>query len=415
MTLWTPSVTIAGSPLDDRVLDLVTIRYGRQNSRQTVNGTTCTIGLVWKSDSVLYDPDLLRLGARVVVTVETLDGPFPATVTRFDGAISDVTLGKNTAQIIATSNVLARLGRTVIDAPPLTGPLPDVFDTLFQSIEVQHPDLDIAFTGTATSPQDVTVDVPARTNVRALDALLDLAANDPAAFLYENVAGTGLNLSTGTTRLPDQIVATLLVPQNAILDRVRLERTVNGRINEATVEWTGGEETATGTTSLLRFGPYGRRLDTRIDNADDAQAVAFRLISGGASDSWNLESVPVELSEVADSFSIDAWLSLLRINRLLLLPNLGDGLPDLPTLVWLEGWDETLSRSRWTLDLHITDPRSVGWPQRWFEVPPAIRWTDLTGPTWAQTIGSWADVPEWQTWTNYALSWDDLLTEWITA
>lgn len=414
MSLWTPSVAIAGVAIDDRVLDLVTIRQGRRNSRETTNASTCTIGLVWKTDAPVYDVDLLRLGARVTVTAEVA-GPSPAVVTRFDGAITDVTVGRNTAQIVATTNILARLGRTVADLPATSGPLPDVAATWWASIQLQHPDLGFAFTAPTAEPEDVDVDMAARSNVRALDALRELTDNDPAAFWYETVDAAELRLSTGATRLPDELAQTLLVPVESVLDQVRLERTVNGRTNEVAVEWTGGTETLASIQSVARFGPYGQRIETRIDNAGDAELVAARIIAAGASDGWNLESIPVEVGELAPFSTIDTWLDTLRINRLVQLPTLPAGLPELPGRVWVEGWDETLSRSRWTLTLHITDPRSVGWPQRWFEVPPSIRWDDLAGPTWDDVVEAWDGIVDYQTWSNYSPRWEDLLTEWITA
>ena len=414
MTLWEPSLTIAGVNVDENILDLITIRYGRRNSRSQVDATTCAIGLVWKSFGPAYNPDLLRLGAEVKVTA-TLPGPFgPTTVTRFSGAISDVTLGKNTAEIVATTNLLSTLGRTVIDAPALTGKIPTAATTLFNAITAQHPDLSFTLSTPTPSNADLDVDIAPESNTRALDALRNLIGNDPAGFIYENLTGTGLVVSTGPTRLPSEIVTTLNLAADQILDRFRLERSVASRINESTVTWTGGTVTANNAASIRRFGPYARRTETKIDNQNQAQDVALRIVSAGSTDSWNLESIPIELLQVAPTVSLGLFLNDLTINRLIQIPALIDEISQFPPRVFLEGWDETISRNRWTMNLHITDPRSVGWPQRWFEVPGSTTWNNL-GPTWEQVAERWNETPNYFAWVDYSPTWEALLTEWITA
>lgn len=411
---WSVSVTVEGERLEDVTLDLVQIRYGRRNARSSPSATTCTLGLVWKSVDALYDVNRLRLGARLVVEVE-VDDVFPQTVTRFAGAITDVTVGRNTAQVIAATNILARLGRTTIDAPALTGTIPEAADTLWTAIETQHPDLGFDYTPAASTDVDLEIDIAPRAGTIALTALEDLLANDPAGFVYETISPPRLNISTGASRLAGQLVTPLLVPEAAVLDDIRLERSVASRANQVAVEWTGGTVTAEAGQSVRRYGPYGRNVSTDIANADDATSAAFRIAAAGGADGWAFDALTVELGRLEGFVSIPVFLALTTINRLVQLPPLPDGLPALPPLVYLEGFDETITRERWTLALYISDPRLIGWPQRWFEVPNSLRWVDLAGPAWdALDNRPWNQQPEWFIWEDYAPIWDDMLTEWIT-
>jgi hypothetical protein len=409
----TPTVRIAGVVVDEFALDLVTIRYGRKNSRSKPAPTTCTIGIVWKSAAGEYDILNLRLGALVEVDV-IVDGFIgPVTVNRFTGAITDVDVGKNSAQVVAVSNVLARLARSTFDASATNGIIPSVVEDLFAEITAQNPDLGITLTTPDEPENEVSVDLEAQNGANALEALEQAAAADPAAFLYEQPATGALKLSTGAERLVTGLVTALSIPEEAILDSFRIRRSVAGRVNRSTVTWLSGSESADYGASVAQFGPYPRTTQTRINNDTDAALVAQRIVNAGSSNGWELEAIPVEVPLVAGSIAVELFLAQLTINRLLQLPPLPAGLPEYPGRVWLEGWDETISRARWTLDLHITDPLTVGWPQIWNQVTNTLKWSDLAGPAWSAVTGTWADVANFQRWADYSPTWEALQVERI--
>jgi hypothetical protein len=408
----TPSVRIAGEVVDEFALDLVTIRNGRKNPRSLIEPTTCTIGIVWKSEAGTYDVQKLRLGAlvEVDVTIEEIFGP--STVNRFTGAITDVTIGKNSAQVVAVTNLLARLSRCTFNASATSGIIPEVVQDLFDEIVAQNPDLGITLNAAHGLENQISVDLGAQTGANALEALQQAISADPAAFLYEEPETQTIVLRTGANRLVTGIVTSLLITEEAVLDTFRIRRSVAGRVNRATVKWTGGTETADYAPSLAQFGPYPRQVETRIDNDTDAALVAQRIINAGAGNGWEIESISVEVPLIT-SISTFLFLLQLNINRSVILPDLGSDVPEFPGRVWLEGWDETISRSRWTIDLHITDPLLVGWPQLWNEVTSTLTWAALFGPTWADQTGTWAEVTNFQRWADYSPTWEALQVERI--
>ena len=153
---------------------------------------------------------------------------------------------------------------------------------------------------------------------------------------------------------------TILPPDVTLIDG--LEMTIElGRVrNSITVEYDGGEITATDFSSTTAYGPRdGGKLKTILANATDAQTRADRYLTAYAEPRWHLPSVTAFLKfawndrDIADLLSLD-------LDDVLELPQLLPASPEASYASRVIGYTETLAPEAWQMT-YVLDPH--GWSE----------------------------------------------------
>lgn len=365
------TVTLDGNPAEELTLQGVEISYGRQDVTAQPEATTCSMSLLYESSLGSLDPDTLRIGTPLEVYV--------GTERRFAGVVTDVEVDRNTAQLVAVSPVLSRLGRyTAPTVPATTGTTGTALAAgwnAFQNAYSTPPALD-ASTGT------VTVDVDAQSDVGPLEWLAPVIASEPAGVLFERI-------STGEIVFRDSDDRRTIVPAYTFTGDTtsigwRFARRIAEKVNTVSVTWTGGTVDLDDATDVAAAGVYQTSLETVIDNETDATTAARFILRNQTVPGWQLDALPVGVA-VLDSLD-QAALAALEVGSVVEIPEI---LPGFQTLYFVEGYTERIGRDLWELELYLSDVSLSR---------PADRWVDVgAGVTWAGM--------------NQTLTWDDVLKE----
>ena len=153
---------------------------------------------------------------------------------------------------------------------------------------------------------------------------------------------------------------TVLAPEVTL--RESLEMSIElGRVrNSITVEYDGGEITATDSSSVTAYGARdGGKLKTILANATDAQTRADRYLTAYAEPRWHLPNVTAFLKfawndrDIADLLSLD-------LDDVLELPQLLPASPEASYASRVIGYTETLAPEAWEMT-YVLDPH--GWSE----------------------------------------------------
>ena len=214
--------------------------------------------------------------------------------------------------------------------------------------------------------------------------LVQQAANDGLGQLGETRNG-GLTydasrgrlqrvIDTGYTELPAVAVGAMeLSSSSSVVDLV----------NEVTVAWSGGEVTARDPDAVEAVGAVlSREVATELDDQDDAEARAARLLALYSRPARSLESIVVH----ADNDDLDPTKRAAIYDLDLSSPVRLDGLPAAIARRVFTGFVEaitwSITRTRATVQLAVSDYRlsefSVAWGDldatAWDATDPAITW-----------------------------------------
>ncbi len=398
-----PSIRINGVDFTGDTVGTVTIRRGRDSVYVEPSASYASVNL-----RALNVAPQLQIGDRLIIRLNSVIGP---PVTLFSGRISDVetqvvqartTIGEfrltavgplagaNRRQVLAAGRPVEKDGQRALAA---------LFDALAQTwegvpIDVTWDD----FEGTweqSVGPISVDKFDEGVFDVSALPAqdggysALQLAQQ--AAF-----SGNGVLYETREGRIAyadaERRAATLVegdfanVPAAVIsLDGMRASSSLSELANRVFVDWAGGVVTAEALDSQLEYGLFVRRLQTILENEQDAQRFADEKVDNFAFPVFKADQFRLLLNNLEGPL-LDR---LIRVE-----PNDGVDFTGLPNVLgfnrlqaFVEGVDWLIEQYRVELGLFASDERlSVGgvW---WGRVTDTLEWGDVDAALEWQDVG----------------------------
>lgn len=361
---------LAGVELDPlEILAAVTIRHGRSSIDDGLVASTATLRIVGVTPE--------RVAA--FAAGDPLDLLLADNVPRFRGRVSDAKLAEEGLEVVAVSS-LAWYGNRPIGLG--AWPSESWLDRLFRILEEAGLSAGLEWReilGTwAAQPSEWNVGygMDQRVLVQG-DFSTVLSARAAGETTLANYLGGSFRVSVpaAIATLPDGRIlvqrlsirpATFSIPLDLDPDLVAFApefTQTDDVVNEVSVEWESGTETAEDAASVARFGPRPESLRTELHVAADAEDLAATRIAARSFPRWRAE--PVELLELEDAITIGTLVQI-------------DELPEWAPeqgLSWVaagryagnvEGWEDRLEADgrgglEWNQQLHLSDPLLSGY------------------------------------------------------
>jgi hypothetical protein len=241
-----------------------------------------------------------------------------------------------------------------VDQPPSTTGFPAGYVTLLADIEL----------GTTS----------------ALSAMQSVVASDMNGVLYETTQAD-VAYEPGRTN-PGAIART--IPAAAVSDSWQAVTSLNQLMNACAVTYGGGTTiTVRDYDSIATYGLFMGQRTMQVTGADDAIAGGMAYINCLSDAHWVAQPLTFELT-LMSAAQQSLWLTA-RCGSPVNTSSIAAELPGIPSSCWVEGWVETISRNRWTVNAYLSDLQASIRPEQWNEVTPSLQWNAVTPTlTWLQ-------------------------------
>jgi hypothetical protein len=172
-----------------------------------------------------------------------------------------------------------------------------------------------------------------------------------------------------------------------VLNEWIAEQAVDAVTNLASVQWgaDGDKAAAANIDSLNQFGVFSLSIDAPIDDELDALTWANRLVANGNQPAYVTDSLEIDLATEAVDDELTSDILAMEMNDVIDVSQIT--IPGLPSLMYVEGWNETITASSYRFDLALSDIRLTRPPQTWEQVPELLKWEDIPGTVrWTDLI-----------------------------
>lgn len=407
---------IDGVAYDDKTVDGVTIRYGRQSVEDQPEPTSLSAVLL--RDTSLGTIDVADVKVGSTIRLEVTPSGQPA-LRRFWGVITDVSVDKDTLQIAATSNgiyAMRQLKTAGATFPNLTG----VEDTAYiaaASLYVQSlidlgipdpdnkPDAFPDFYSDASTFPNVSISADSNVPIRIDDVLRQAIEATPGGVISElmDVYSGNENVAVflnGQASRTGPLVADVVLTTTEMGDDWTATRDLGLFCTVAGVDYSGPwtitldvppndytfDYLAQGSVTYIANvtptqGPYATQISTRLINESDAELLAKYLTDVGVVPGYVCDiTVPLATLTEARQYAI---VEDLFVGTLWETPAFATGLP----IYWyLEGYDEEVRRNDWTVRVRLSDVRNSWSGQAWQDVTATLEWGQVPATT------TWLDL-----------------------
>jgi hypothetical protein len=305
----TTTVTINNLPVEARVLEGVTIRYGRDGIDDTVPASSCSLQLLAANEDQpaisLRDLVVVKVDGTIVfrgkVTDRQIDVPFIDS-TRIATIQSVIAVGalSELGRILTGGGAYpseldgARVSRILTEAAPLA----PAIDASPEAISTSDLSFDYyAFAGLETvDAGTVTLNARAGSLAKALE-LTDVATTSAGSpGLYETPSGL---YGYADTRRRSKNATPLTLDAAIIGASITSASRVGDLINTVTVSYgtASPQETTTSTNpvSVNTIGTVAKSITTELELSTDAAELATRITTARSEARLNLESITVNL------------------------------------------------------------------------------------------------------------------------
>lgn len=192
---------------------------------------------------------------------------------------------------------------------------------------------------------------------------------------------------------------------------------------------SAGEVHVTDTASIAARGVYAGSLSTNLASEWDAENRGLLVLARQAEPAWGLEGVAVDLQLISllsgvtpeqDQEATGDVLGL-EMHDLVEVAGMPAGSPYTTTMLWVEGWTETISHQRWRISLAVSDYCRNAALEIWDDVDAAVTWDTAPDVTWDDITcspptgaGTWNDVPARTHWDTApaTITWDTAEDLW---
>ena len=391
MSLPQVTVLLEGVPITGVTLSGVTISHGRRQITEQPAPNTLSVTMLTPAA-----PFPFFTGAKIAVEA-VHDG---TTTNRFTGTVIQIAVGRYTSELIAVSNALGRLARTRIPDLPLpfttiganivrvldaaAKPLDDSDIVGILSISGSDSVYDVPGYDTTIDPGTVNLIEGLSVGGNALDMCQQLAGWEPFGLFWET-NDSEIYFYDALRR--SDVTPSFALEPGQVLNEWIAEQAVDAVINLASVEWgaEGDKAAAANLDSLNQFGVFSLSIDAPIDDELDALTWANRLVANGNQPAYVTDSLEIDLATEAVDDELTSDILAMEMNDVIDVSQIT--IPGLPSLMYVEGWNETITASSYRFDLALSDIRLTRPPQTWEQVPELLKWEDIPGTVrWTDLI-----------------------------
>lgn len=371
---WNPNatVTIGGVDFTGSTLNGVSINYGRATIWDQPRSSYAQISIL-NSTNTNYN---FEINDPVVVTVEDSDGTI---ITVFTGSLTDL------SNEIASSGTVATVATQTITA---VGPFAAMSRILVGQTNYPKEYDDVRINRIFTEAA-VTVDVVDTPGVYELQ---ERPANTTDAYsLASYYAGMcfGYIYETKTGKVGYA---------NETRRNIELETNGYFNINDSYINWRGinsrksisdivnrivlfyknnQTKTAEDTHSITNYGLFEARINTELEDSDQAQNIADRYVSLRSIPETNFSNFNINLDNpnilAAD---LDKLINI-QMGTAIQIDNLPNAISHVTYQGFVEGWQLIINRNQALLNIISSDSTYSVVPIRWQDIDPLTIWTDI--------------------------------------
>ncbi len=378
---WTPqpTVTIGGTDYSSSTLNGLTISYGRTNVWEQSRAAFATVGIL--------NLDNLSLGLEINDTLTiTVKDSNQNNVTLFTGSVTEISnqlqaAGGSTTvavQTVTAVGAFAQMSRTIIGGTNWPKEYDDdrmnrIFTDAGVTIDVVDTPGVYEFTDREKNPANAYT-------------LATSYAAQAFGYIYET--------KDGKVGYANESRRTIDVETNGYLDidegyinwrGINSKRSISDIVNRIVLFYKANAEvTSEDTHSITQYGLYEARVNTELENLDEAQNVADRYVSLRSIPETNFSAFNINL-ENPNLLAADLN-SLLNIEMgtAFQIDNLPNAISPVTYQGFVEGWTIQIDRAQAVLNIISSDSAYSIVPIRWQDVDPLTEWLDLD-PTAVKT------------------------------
>ena len=371
---WDPNavVTIDGVDLTGNTLNGLNINYGRPTIWDQSRASYATISILNTTNTDYA----FEINDPVTITVEDSSA---ADVTVFTGVITEI------SNEIAASGSSATVAVQTITA---VGPFAQMSRTIIGNTnwpkEYDDDRINRIFTDAGVTID--TVDTPGVYEFTARDknpqdaySLAASYASQAFGYIYET--------KTGTVGYANESRRTVDVNANGYLDidegyinwrGINSRKSISDILNRVILFYKANDEvTSEDTHSITQYGLYEGRVDTELENEDEAQNVADRFVSLRSIPETNFSSFNINLDN--PNITVGDLDDLLDINMgtAFQIDNLPNPISPITYKGFVEGWTLSIYERQALLTIISSDSAYSVVPIRWQDVDPLTEWDDV--------------------------------------
>jgi hypothetical protein len=371
---WNPNatVTIAGVDFTGETLGGLAIHYGRPTIWDQARSSYATVSILNSTDTDYA----FQINDNVVVEIQDSDG---TDITVFTGKITDI------------SNELAAAGSgatVAVQTLTAVGPFAQMARTIVGTTNYPKEYDDDRISRILTEA-GVTVDVVDTPGVYELQerpadpqdayTLSTYYAGMCFGYMYETKTGA-VGYANESRRTVDVNTSGYLdIAEGYINWRgINSRKSISDIVNKIILFYKNGQDvTSDDAPSIANYGLIEARIDTELEDADQAQNIADRYVSlrsvpetNFSSFSINLDNPNITAGDLDDLINIEMGTAV-QISD---LPN---AISPINYTGFVEGWDLVINQYQALLTLTTSDSTYSVVPIRWQDVDPTTIWTDI--------------------------------------
>lgn len=378
---WNPNatVTVGGVDFTGETLGGLAIHYGRPTIWDQARASYATVSILNATDTDYA----FQINQDVVVQIQDSDG---TDITVFTGKVTDI------------SNELAAAGSgatVAVQTLTAVGPFAQMARTIVGTTNYPKEYDDDRITRILTEA-GVTVDVVDTPGVYELQ---ERPANPQDAYTlstyYAGMCfGYMYETKTGAVGYANESRRTVDVENNGYFDiaegyinwrGINSRKSISDIVNRIILFYKNGQSlTAEDTTSATNYGLIEARIDTELEDGDQAQNIADRYVSLRSNPQTNFSSFSINLDNPnLTAADLDALINI-EMGTAVQIDNLPNAISHITYTGFVEGWDLVINQYQALLTLTTSDSTYSVVPIRWQDVDPLTEWLDLD-PTAVKT------------------------------
>lgn len=371
---WDPHavVTIDGVDLTGNTLNGLNINYGRPTIWDQSRASYATISILNTTNTDYA----FEINDPVTITVEDSSA---VNVTVFTGVITEISneiaaSGSSATVAVQTITAIgsfAQMSRTIIGNTNWPKEYDDdrinrIFTDAGVTIDTVDTPGVYEFTARNKNPQDAY-------------SLAASYASQAFGYIYET--------KTGAVGYANESRRTVDVNANGYFDidegyinwrGINSRKSISDILNRVILFYKDNDEvTSEDTHSITQYGLYEGRLDTELENEDEAQNVADRLVSLRSIPETNFSSFNINLDNPnITATDLDDLLDI-NMGTAFQIDNLPNPISPITYKGFVEGWTLTINERQALLTIISSDSAYSVVPIRWQDVDPTTIWTDI--------------------------------------
>lgn len=378
---WNPNatVTIGGVDFTGNTLAELAIHYGRPTIWDQARASYATVSILNSTDTDYA----FEINDDVVVEIQDSDGTH---ITVFTGKVTDI------------SNELAAAGSgatVAVQTLTAVGPFAQMARTIVGTTDYPKEYDDDRITRILTEA-GVTVDVVDTPGVYELQ---DRPANPQDAYTlstyYAGMCfGYMYETKAGAVGYANESRRTVDVENNGYLDiaegyinwrGINSRKSISDIVNRIILFYKNGQSvTSEDTHSITNYGLIEARVDTELEDADQAQNISERYVSLRSIPETNFSSFSINLDNPnITAVDLDALINI-EMGTAVQISDLPNAISPINYTGFVEGWDLVINQYQALLTLTTSDSTYSVVPIRWQDVDPTTQWDDLD-PTAVKT------------------------------